>query len=182
MFLRWPFGHIEADLGDNGLNRQNIKAVNGYQIHTDHTVKRVSQIEGRLVSLGFFPSVLVFGKGFVVRIDFAFKAPHTGLDLSVTLNDLLRKDFVEFKLPTKGKEVLLSPVALKGFSNCLVSAFHTRVLELGQFDRIALPIKNRLDDLRARYTGDIGDRLVELDVHLLQGLLHPLDMRPNTLD
>lgn len=63
-----------------------------------------------------------------------------------------------------------------------MTAFGTRVFQPSEFDRITLPAKNRLDDPQARHTGDIGDDLVELDVHLLQGLLHALDMGPGTLD
>ena len=69
-------------------------------IHTDHPIKGVSQIEVGLVSVGLFVSVFVSGKGFMVRIDLALKATKTGLDLSVTLSDLLPKDPVEFKLLT----------------------------------------------------------------------------------
>ena len=98
MFLRWPFAHIEADFGDDVLNRQHIEAVNSYQILTDHTVKGVSQIQVRLVSVGLFVSVFVSWKQFMVRINLALKTIQTSLDLSVTLSDLLPKDPVEFKL------------------------------------------------------------------------------------
>jgi hypothetical protein len=54
--------HIETNFRDNDLNREYIKAINGYKIHTAHTVKRASQIEVGLVSVGF-----------LARIDLALK-------------------------------------------------------------------------------------------------------------
>jgi hypothetical protein len=62
--------------------------------------------------------------------------------------------------------MLLSPITPKRFGDCLLTSFHTRVFQLDMFDRTAFSIKNRLDDPRARHTGDIGDDLVELDVYL----------------
>ena len=42
---------------------------------------------------------------------------------------------------------------------------------------VALAGKNRADDPQAGRASDVGDDVVELEIHLCQRLLHVLDMR-----
>ena len=130
MFVRWPFAHIETDFGDDGLKRQHIEAVNSDKIDTDHTVKRVSQIEVRLVSVGLSLSVFVWGKGFMVRIDLALKGLQIGQYLLVAQFHLFPVDLVKLEVLAKGKKMFLAPVSLQGFGNRLTTAFDPIVLEL----------------------------------------------------
>ena len=51
------------------------------------------------------------------------------------------------------------------------------VAVLGQLHRVAVPRDNRAHDAHPRLPRDVGHDVMQLDVHLHQGLLHVLDVR-----
>ena len=51
-----------------------------------------------------------------------------------------------------------------------------------QLRRVAFPGDNGADDLQARLPGDVADHEWQLEIHLHQRLLHPLDMHRRELD
>ena len=46
----------------------------------------------------------------------------------------------------------------------------------GELDRVAFDSDDGTDDGQAGQPREVGDRAMHLDVHLVQGLLHPLDI------
>jgi len=50
------------------------------------------------------------------------------------------------------------------------------VAQLGQLHRVALAGHEGPDNSQAGHAGDVADDVLELDVHLRQGLLHVLDV------
>ena len=52
----------------------------------------------------------------------------------------------------------------------------TVVTMLCQDVRITLASNNRFDDLHSRHTGDVCDHVMQQEIHLLQRLLHVLDV------
>ena len=53
---------------------------------------------------------------------------------------------------------------------------------LGQSGWIAHSVDDGADDLHPRHAGDVGDDVVQLDIHLHQRLLHVLDVRRGVVD
>ena len=66
------------------------------------------------------------------------------------------------------------PSSARAISSSLRAA--PLVAQRGQLRRVALAGQDGLDDRRAGHAGDVADDLGELDVHLLQRLLHVLDV------
>ena len=71
--------------------------------------------------------------------------------------------------------MLLAPVATEVLDKLLAGFLAPLVAQGCQTDRVPFSVDNRLHDRHPRLTGQIGDRTMDLDVHLIQRLLHPLD-------
>jgi hypothetical protein len=50
------------------------------------------------------------------------------------------------------------------------------ISQFGQFNGVAFAFQDGLDDRHTGQARDIGDHFRQFDIHLLQGLLHVLDM------
>lgn len=72
------------------------------------------------------------------------------------------------------EEVFLSPRAGEVSRDVLDGFLATMVTKHVQPDRIALSGDDGADDGHARGPGEIGDGSMDLHVHLVEGLLHPL--------
>ena len=77
--------------------------------------------------------------------------------------------------------MLVLVVALQRCAQNLARLPTAWITMLDQFVRIALPGHNGSDDLHAGLAGDIRHDMVQLQVHLHQGLLHVLDLRGTKL-
>jgi hypothetical protein len=80
------------------------------------------------------------------------------------------------------KQVLVTPVAVQGASDLRLRPLAPLVPQLGQLERIALAAQDRANDGHARGPRYVTDHLGQLDIHLLQGLLHVLGMLPGIAD
>ena len=74
----------------------------------------------------------------------------------------------------QGEEVLRPVVAHERLGDGLRGGLDPAVAVLGQHLRIPLPRQDRVEDGQARDPGDVADRVVELEIHLGEGLLHVL--------
>jgi hypothetical protein len=75
-----------------------------------------------------------------------------------------------------GQQVLGAPGALQRLGDLVLTMLAMRVAQLGQDYGSAFAREDGLEDGHAGHTRDITDDLGELEVHLLQGLLHGLNM------
>jgi hypothetical protein len=72
------------------------------------------------------------------------------------------------------EQVLLAPVPSKMFGDLLRGFTATRVAQRRQTSGISIAGHDGADDRHARLAGDITDGVMDLHVHLIQRLLHPL--------
>ena len=70
----------------------------------------------------------------------------------------------------------------EGFRDSLFTGLDSRVPQSSEFVRVALAIKNRVDNRQAGNAGDVADDMVELDVHLVESLLHMLRVNRGDLN
>ena len=70
----------------------------------------------------------------------------------------------------------------EGFRDSLFTGLDSRVPQSSEIVRVALAIKNRVDNRQAGNAGNVADDMVELDVHLVESLLHMLRMNRGDLN
>ena len=76
----------------------------------------------------------------------------------------------------QGEQVLCPPVAIQRLGDGRRVLLAPMIPSLGQLLRVAFPRKDRLDDRQARHAGNVADDVLQLDIHLGEGLLHVLDV------
>ena len=79
------------------------------------------------------------------------------------------------RLP-KLEEMFGPPRPFQRQGNLSLSVMTSLIAQSGQLDGIALALQDGTDDQHAGHPRDVADDLRQLDIHLLQGLLHVLDM------
>jgi len=74
------------------------------------------------------------------------------------------------------EKVFRAVVTHQRLGNCLFGGLDMFVAKLGQFVGIAFAGQNGVYDCQACYSRDVADDMVQLQVHLVQRLLHVLDV------
>lgn len=98
------------------------------------------------------------------------------LQPSVARLDLRFVKVVKLQRLGKRKDVLLAVVADQRGLDRLHRRFAADIPESGKNFRITLAFNDGTDDPHARRTRDVGDDMMQLQVHLHQRLLHVLDV------
>jgi len=76
----------------------------------------------------------------------------------------------------QGEEVLLAPVPAQAAGDLRFALLAAEVPQPRQCLRIAFPREDGVEDGQPGLPGDVGDGVVQLDVHLVERLLHPQQM------
>lgn len=76
----------------------------------------------------------------------------------------------------EGEDVLRLVVALQGLGNLFFALFAAVITMLSESVRVALVSDDVADDLETSDASDVADDVGQLDVHLLQRLLHALGL------
>ncbi|MCY1371411.1 hypothetical protein D9M69_585510 [compost metagenome] len=82
----------------------------------------------------------------------------------------------------QGKHMLGLVVAHQGALDGVSARLAAGVAQGGQLRRVALAGDNGPDDPHARGPGDVGDHMVQLQIHVGERLLHVLDMRRSVVE
>ena len=85
-------------------------------------------------------------------------------------------ELVQIVSLAKGEEMFGPPRPLQRKGDLVLAVTTSRIAQLGQFDGVAFARQDGGDDQHSGHPGDVADDLRQLDVHLLQGLLHVLDV------
>lgn len=88
MFDRGPGTHIQTDFRKDGLRRQDINPIDLGQVNPTGLIECGAQIEVRKV--GPLPFLFGRGQGVLVEVNLGLESNKLGLDLNITLIDLLR--------------------------------------------------------------------------------------------
>src|SRR6516225_872568 len=181
MVLGLPFAHIPACLAEDGRGRHYIDAVNLGQVRSAQAKQPFAQVELRSVPLLFLePSLaLLFRqRGTVAAI---LSLLEILLKLAIALRHLLLAELIAILLLLQQKQQIWLPIALQTLRNLFLTGLDPRIPKLSQLMRIALAYQNGLDDGLSGRSAHIAQHIGQLDIHLRQRLLHPLNMPARTL-
>jgi len=98
------------------------------------------------------------------------------LNLLVALGDLLMMELVQGARLAKLEEMFGPPRSLQREGNLVLAVMTAFIPQLGQFDGVAFAIQDGVDDRHPGLPRDVTDDFRQLDIHLLHGLLHMLDV------
>ena len=99
-----------------------------------------------------------------------------GFDFPVALGNLGVIEPVQFQGLGQLEDVFLPPVAPQRLCDGRLVGLDSGVAQLRQLHWIPLATHNGLDDFHAGLARDVADDVLQLHVHLGQGLLHVLDV------
>ena len=137
-------------------------------------------IEVGLVALGFV--VAEPGRWQWLQIGFAVKAGEGLLEVLIALVNevLIMPPGAEGLL--HDEEVFGPPIPLKTASDQVAGSFDAMIFESGQLLRVAFASEDGVEDGQAGDTGQVTDDVVDLKVHLGEGLLEMLDVAGGITD
>ena len=95
----------------------------------------------------------------------------------MTLGNLALVENVEIHGLFETEQMFRSIIAVQGAGDNLLAVLATLITQAGKDEWIALTSQNGFDDLHSGLSGDVGNHIGKLQIHLGQGLLHLLDMR-----
>ena len=94
----------------------------------------------------------------------------------IALGDLLLMELVQLARLPKLEEMFGPPRSFQGEGNLVLAVMTALVSQSGQFDGVAFPLQDGVDDRHASQPRDVVDDFGQFDIHLLHRLLHVLDM------
>ncbi len=179
--------HIGANFADNLLDQVEAEAVHRGQVNPGDAAQVLAHSHRRV-----FGQVLAVGIALVGRQRLPVIRGRVGpvgadggvsaLDFGIAGSDLGGVKVVEFEGLLEDKEVLLPPGPGERLGDLGFTLFALAMAPGGQLVGVALPGDNGADEAQAGVAGGIGDRLIEADVHVNQGLLHVQHMGRTMLD
>src|SRR5579862_2523497 len=94
------------------------------------------------------------------------------LDFLVDIIDHLLVIAIPSKRLLEGKQMLWTIIALQRLRDLFLAALHTAVAQLGQPNRVAIPFQDRIQNALTTDAGNIAQHVMDLEIHLVQSLLH----------
>lgn len=180
-------GHIGADFANNLLRQVEAEAVYGRDVHPGQAAQVLTDTDGCLFGKVLAVRTTLIGRqGLPVigsRVRPVWADGGVGaLDFEVAGFDLAGVEVIEFQRLLEDEEVLLAPGAGEGLGDFVFGFLAARVAQGGEFMGVTLTGDDGADDGQAGLTGDVGDGLIEADVHVNQRLLHVQHVRRAMLD
>jgi len=118
----------------------------------------------------------------VHRIDEGVKGVEDALNFLITGRDLVLGTIIELEGLGEGENMFGPVIPLQRFGNGVLARFNAIVAILGSGLRIAFPRDNSADNAYPRHAGHITHHVVQVEMHLIQRLVHVLNVLDRHLD
>ena len=158
------------------MSDEDIDAIDLGEVDASHPVEVETQVEVGSVTFRFVALAFWRGQGFFIDVDLGLEGGIEHFDLDIAVLDLLLKEIIGLESLLEFEDVFGLVVALQGFGDLFFALAAAVVAMFSQFFGVVVTGDNAADDLHAGDTGDIGDDVGELEVHLLEGFLHVLNL------
>jgi hypothetical protein len=173
---------VGSDLGQDDAGSPGADAVNPRQVEAGETPKVGSQgllsasPDGALLgAVGVGRSGLLSSVRRLQRLDLGEQSLVVG-------GDELFYGVIKSQRRRQIEDVFLSPGAGEALGDLRLGFMAAPVAAGSQTSRVALAGHDGTDDGHARIAREIGNGSVDLHVHLVEGLLHPLDAAGSLVD
>ena len=179
MFFAGPPGHVRADLADQSQGGVRPDGVDLCEVRPGEPVEWAADVEARLV-LGPVSPTRHWQRGLGQGLP-GGHVLQQGVDRVIAGADLVLVAVVELEVLSQHKDMFAAVVPGEGRGDLLFGGAAARVAMGGQGLRVRHTAGDVADDLHPGEARDVGQHVVELDVHLDQRLLYPSDVRPGAL-
>ena len=117
-----------------------------------------------------------------VKIDQGFKGAEDTLDFLIAGRDVRLCKIIERQGLCACKDMFRPVIPLQRFGNGVLTGFNAIVPVRGSGARGAFPSHHRADNAHPRHAGHITHDAVQVEIHLIERLLHVLNMFDRHLD
>ena len=175
-------GEVGPQFGEQDQEGGRLETGDGGQVNAQHAVRLGAQIELGFIALGGAMGRFGRRQGMCRHINARIAGGQVLLELEVAGADLILVMLPGLEALAQGKEMFWTPIALETAGDGVGGGFDAMILEGGQLAGIALALQNGLDNGQSGDTGQVADDVLELNVHLGQGLVHEPDLIGGTTD
>jgi len=146
----------------------------GLDAHAFHGGQINSELLAELLAHRFIVRLVAFLAGYGCQSGSPiFQRVHPTCDLLIAIEHELLMEAPGFQRLAQGEKVFLAPVTSQGFRDFGLTLLATVVAQAGERLGVALSGDDGIEDRQARLSGDVGDGVVQLHIHLVERLLNP---------
>ncbi len=162
------------------MRGEHINPGNRGEVHAEEPVQMRAQVEVWLVAARLSTSG---GRGGCTDVGTRVRQRReVPLDLDIALGHELLVVAVGVQRLSERKDMLRPVIAPERLCDGLRCRVDAPVAQRGERRGVTFAGENRVDDRESGHPGDVADHVMQLQIHLVQRLLHALDMRRGRLD
>jgi len=177
-----PGAHVHADFAEQLVGDEDVDTIDLGQVHAGHLVEIQAEVEGRRIAAGFAGGALGGWQGSSRQVNLGRKGGVAFFDFDIAGLELLPEKVVRFQGLLEGKDMLGPISALERLGDVVLAVGAVGIAMCRQLVWVTLAGDDVAQDEQPRHAGDVADDVGQLEIHLLQRLLHVLNLTGAALD
>ena len=175
MFFAGKIGEVASDLGEDDGGGGGTDAINQSEVTASKTPQLVADFV--FASIAHVVSFLWLGMGWhgFESTFWRLKFREHFKDALVEESDFSLQQIVETQSGCEVEKMLVTPIAGQMLRDLLFTLLAASVTQRSKLQRVALAIDDGAHDAHPGLAGNIGHRMMNLHVHLVERLLYPLN-------
>ena len=182
MFVCRPCMPIEAHLSEDDMDRGGLYPRHVREVDTGDPVQMGTEIKGWFVPLGLPMGGRRWGEGVSFKIDQGIQGAEDALNVLITGRDVLMRTIIQREGLGEREDLFRPVISLQRFGHGVRTGCDARVPILRSGMRVALSSDDRAENAHPRHACHITHHVVQVEMHLIQRLLHVLNMLDRHLE